>query len=1246
MKGYEQFVFEVNAKTEEASRKLRDIYKLMNQIEGIRNKGESDYSTTSQKDMDKSMRNIAKISQEVARLKKELPEMVQAMQSLGDVSLDTNMPKEMTASIGAMRTAMQQYAREIPKAEREMSQMYAKALRAHNQLVTFQQNYSKNFKHIFSSNDVFNLPREYKEVQRQVKSTGPDGKERVETVTEKVLDTDRARKIVDAMTDDLDGTANSIKEVKDRIQEANKLDRRNESLSRRARASNYMSYQQASSFSDDYHRTQTDYVSAREENKQEMTSLGLERTRLFNEIKRIESEGLVEEIDKKIAMQQTIQAIDEEMAARAELNRTLARTIRNMEEYNNKVLEGKDGKGVEVKPERGTFKGMMYERAPAIGLALGGAVGLAFGGLYQKGSSINQSMRDDVISIGQRTRQNDWRTNVRDQAFDSGMEDYLGFTGQEMLNFQNAYLSNRGLQNLDDLHTAASSQAEFSRVTGLSSETTADFFDNLYDSAALTGESAKDIQNAFLGAIKQSGMEGREEEQLSALNTLVDSVSQGGTVRKEDVLNLMGLQSLFNQSGQESLRGDRGARLLADMDSGIRQGIDNPKLRLMYGMGTKYQGPEGYAELARVMEQGISNIENVEVAFRVAESSYTGPGEISDDILAGNLHRLFRQEYGVEVNMEQIDALVDLYRRGELNQEALDSIIKEDLSVGEVDSAERLKMYQDSSEALANQSEAITDKQAANLNDFGDLVKKANNAIGWLPAPVYASVVALGALAAAAASTAASFGLSRGVRKWAGSKYGKSGGGRGRRGGKGGRRPNIGSGNGPTPPFGGGGLGGMFFGGSFGGKDGTLRKGIGNIFTKGKDITGKAMEGIGGFFKGKGGGSGILPQGAGGLGKIVGKSFLPFSILSGVGSVAAAPEGEKGRAIGESAGGILGGIGGGAALGAAGGSIFPGVGTVIGGVLGSIVGGIGGSKLGGWIGEKASGVGNWFKGLFSGDKDKESKNSKNKDDSVDVKDQVDRENTTKQARTEEKRGDNISEESFNLDRQENIIQEAKKVLHQARLQNGILGSMAGGYGMSESAQILSGNSNAEKAWNFFAGKGLSPQAISGILGNLQQESGLDPTATNASSGAFGIGQWLGVRKTNLFNYSQSKGLDPNSLEAQLEFMWKELEEGKDSRLDLNSFKNITDVKQAADIFERDFERSGGSAMDKRRNYAQEFYKQYGTVKVDSNINVTVKGDQSVSQQVSNSKELERTAMRIQDKIYGSMNFHAKEMRRA
>lgn len=115
----------------------------------------------------------------------------------------------------------------------------------------------------------------------------------------------------------------------------------------------------------------------------------------------------------------------------------------------------------------------------------------------------------------------------------------------------------------------------------------------------------------------------------------------------------------------------------------------------------------------------------------------------------------------------------------------------------------------------------------------------------------------------------------------------------------------------------------------------------------------------------------------------------------------------------------------------------------------------------------------------------------------------------------------------------------------------------------EEPSAIPGGSNPEKAYNFFREK-LENSGIPGdphivastIVGFLQVESGqnLDPTILNtAGSSAYGVAQWLGSRRSNLFRrfgypdpgrsaFARSGNFTNGpTFEQQLQFIWEEFD---------------------------------------------------------------------------------------------------------
>ena len=144
---------------------------------------------------------------------------------------------------------------------------------------------------------------------------------------------------------------------------------------------------------------------------------------------------------------------------------------------------------------------------------------------------------------------------------------------------------------------------------------------------------------------------------------------------------------------------------------------------------------------------------------------------------------------------------------------------------------------------------------------------------------------------------------------------------------------------------------------------------------------------------------------------------------------------------------------------------------------------------------------------------------------------------------------------------------------------------------------FTGSANAEKAFNYLKSKGLTAEQAAGLVGNFMQEAGhkIDPKITN-SIGHKGIAQWdPRDRWPKLVNFAKSKSLNPETLEAQLQFVWHELDTG-DGGLSLRTLKGAKTVQQAAHLFVKNYERSGEEpghpGYDNRIKYGNQVYSKY------------------------------------------------------
>lgn len=131
-------------------------------------------------------------------------------------------------------------------------------------------------------------------------------------------------------------------------------------------------------------------------------------------------------------------------------------------------------------------------------------------------------------------------------------------------------------------------------------------------------------------------------------------------------------------------------------------------------------------------------------------------------------------------------------------------------------------------------------------------------------------------------------------------------------------------------------------------------------------------------------------------------------------------------------------------------------------------------------------------------------------------------------------------------------------------------------------------SNAQIAYNYFINKGYSPAAAAGIVGNLQAESGINPTRKQINGKAMGIAQWEPPRWNNFVRVAENRGLDPMSLETQLWYIDHELKSmSQRGAIDLKKFKSLQDGTEATRIFMKEYERPSIERFGERLAFARD-----------------------------------------------------------
>lgn len=124
-------------------------------------------------------------------------------------------------------------------------------------------------------------------------------------------------------------------------------------------------------------------------------------------------------------------------------------------------------------------------------------------------------------------------------------------------------------------------------------------------------------------------------------------------------------------------------------------------------------------------------------------------------------------------------------------------------------------------------------------------------------------------------------------------------------------------------------------------------------------------------------------------------------------------------------------------------------------------------------------------------------------------------------------------------------------------------------------------------------EGFSDEQVAGVLGNFQQESGLNPRINEGGKvgaplgkGGYGLGQWTADRQFNLINFAKQRKMDPGDPTLQADFLVHELS-GPEKRA-AETLRQAKSPEQAALVFRRDYERAGIPKDEVRMQAARNF----------------------------------------------------------
>jgi len=135
--------------------------------------------------------------------------------------------------------------------------------------------------------------------------------------------------------------------------------------------------------------------------------------------------------------------------------------------------------------------------------------------------------------------------------------------------------------------------------------------------------------------------------------------------------------------------------------------------------------------------------------------------------------------------------------------------------------------------------------------------------------------------------------------------------------------------------------------------------------------------------------------------------------------------------------------------------------------------------------------------------------------------------------------------------------------------------------------------NRLAAMEFFVASGFTDIQAAGIVGNLMQESGMDPDIHEIGGGAgYGLAQWTAKsRKLGLESFAISQDKPTSDFELQLRFIVHELQQ-PDFRKARTTLGTADSIVQATNLVSMYYEMPGTPYLNNRIKYACQALDEY------------------------------------------------------
>ena len=387
--------------------------------------------------------------------------------------------------------------------------------------------------------------------------------------------------------------------------------------------------------------------------------------------------------------------------------------------YNN----AKDSGDLNVDVDPDSFRGKLKKHSMGI-TALTGAVatGALVGGTMQ-GTNIRKSAYDmgtGSIMLGLANQGITGRKmddKVLNTLTNTGIHNGTNYSGQEMVQFANAYTSSNRTGNIKDYNRQADSISKMARFSGMSNDSAS----GLIQSAGFSGvTNFTDFSKIVSGAIQGSGMAGRGTEMANALSTMLSNSANVGNMTQTEASRMAAFQGIMNSTHNSAIQGQQGAQAFNGMVNGLTN-TSSGMARFLFaqssGYAAKYgNGPEGQFRLSMAMED--------------ARQDPTKLSPVLDQLnknVGGNKYRMaqeLEQLSGGQLTANQALAMTELYKKGDFTKKNIDKVMKEDKEKGGDSKSNKGKQaYSSSGKSTLDFSIAIDDKGNVQISQATDSIR-------------------------------------------------------------------------------------------------------------------------------------------------------------------------------------------------------------------------------------------------------------------------------------------------------------------------------------------------------------------------------------------------------------------------------------------------------------------------------------------------------------------------------------------